>query len=99
MRGEGPWAEQIQQMFKLTTQRLGLNERSYKLSTAHFRRPAARTQFPLQFQFDSNRAAEEGRRLKTPAIHERLIFVKGRMLKLIPPPAAGRIPLFCRRGG
>jgi DNA repair photolyase len=41
MRGEGPWAEQLRQMFKVTTARLGLNEGRYQSSTAHFRRPMA----------------------------------------------------------
>jgi DNA repair photolyase len=39
MSGEGPWAEQFQQMFALSTSKLGLNQRSYKMSTEHFHRP------------------------------------------------------------
>lgn len=39
MRGEGIWAEQLQQMFSVATRKLGLNQRDYKLSTEHFRRP------------------------------------------------------------
>jgi DNA repair photolyase len=42
MRGEGVWAEQIRQMFKVTTGRLELNERSYHSSTAHFRVPVGK---------------------------------------------------------
>ena len=41
MRGEGPWADQIRQIFKVTTARLGLNERNYQSTTAHFRQPIA----------------------------------------------------------
>jgi DNA repair photolyase len=39
MTGEGLWAEQFKQMFTLSTTRLGLNQRSYRMSTDHFRRP------------------------------------------------------------
>ena len=37
-RGQGPWAEQLQALFRLTRDRLGLN-RPVKLSTEAFRRP------------------------------------------------------------
>jgi DNA repair photolyase len=37
-RGEGIFAEQIRAVFDVTCRRLGLNERSYELSTAAFRR-------------------------------------------------------------
>ncbi len=40
MRGQGAWADQMSQIFKLHTTRLGLNQRTFTLSTAHFRRPA-----------------------------------------------------------
>jgi DNA repair photolyase len=39
MTGEGLWADQFKQMFAVSTARLGLNQRSYQMSTAHFRRP------------------------------------------------------------
>ena len=39
MRGQGIWAEQLQQMFRIATRKAGLNQRDYKLSTEHFRRP------------------------------------------------------------
>jgi DNA repair photolyase len=38
-RGEGIFAEQIASIFNVTCRRLHLNERSYELSTEHFRRP------------------------------------------------------------
>ena len=37
-RGEGIFAEQIRAVFDVACRRLHLNERSYELSTAHFRR-------------------------------------------------------------
>lgn len=40
MRGEGPLAEQIAQLFKLATKRERLNERTAFLSSASFRHPA-----------------------------------------------------------
>ena len=46
MRGEGVWAEQLQQMFHVAARKHGLNQRDYDLSTAHFRRPGG-TQLPL----------------------------------------------------
>ncbi len=39
MRGEGPYAEQIRQLFDVTTRRLELNEGDATLSTDAFRRP------------------------------------------------------------
>ena len=39
MRGEGPVAENIRQMFKLYARREGLNQEKLKLSTEHFIRP------------------------------------------------------------
>jgi len=39
-RGEGPWAEQLQSLFRVTRDRLGLN-RPPVLSAEHFRTPAA----------------------------------------------------------
>jgi DNA repair photolyase len=39
MRGEGIWAEQFRQMFKLHQSRLGFNQNRMELSTAHFRVP------------------------------------------------------------
>jgi len=38
-RGEGIFAEQLRQVFAVTTRRLGLNREEFPLSTAHFRRP------------------------------------------------------------
>ena len=40
-RGEGPWADQLQALFRLTRNRLGLDRRP-ELSTEAFRRPGAR---------------------------------------------------------
>lgn len=39
MRGEGPIADQIRQLFKIHERRLGLNREDLHLSTEHFRRP------------------------------------------------------------
>ena len=39
MRGQGIWAEQLQQMFRVAARKAGLNQRDYNLSTEHFRRP------------------------------------------------------------
>ena len=39
MRGEGPFADEIRQLFTLAARRAGLNRRQWKLSTAAFRRP------------------------------------------------------------
>ena len=38
MRGDGPFAEQVRQVFDVSCRRLGLNETSVELSTAGFRR-------------------------------------------------------------
>ena len=38
--GEGIWAEQLEQMFRIAARKAGLNEHDHQLSTAHFRRPA-----------------------------------------------------------
>jgi DNA repair photolyase len=47
-RGRGPYADQIAARFRLCVKRLGMNERSYKLTTAHFQRPGAcGAQLPL----------------------------------------------------
>lgn len=40
MRGEGLWAEQIKQLFAVSTAREGLNKHRKELSIAHFRNPA-----------------------------------------------------------
>lgn len=37
--GEGEFANQIREMFRIQTQKLGLNKKSLSLSTKHFRRP------------------------------------------------------------
>jgi DNA repair photolyase len=39
MRGEGPYAEQVKQMFHVFRERLGFNARAKELRTEHFRRP------------------------------------------------------------
>lgn len=39
MRGSGPRAEHIRSLFKLTTRRLGLNEKDMNLSSEYFKRP------------------------------------------------------------
>jgi len=39
MRGEGPYAEQVRQMFHVFRERLGFNGKSRTLRTEHFRRP------------------------------------------------------------
>jgi DNA repair photolyase len=39
MKGEGPVAENLSQMFKIYSRREGLNEKDFELSTAHFSRP------------------------------------------------------------
>jgi DNA repair photolyase len=39
MRGEGPYAEQLRQMFHVFRERLGFNARMRELRTEHFRRP------------------------------------------------------------
>lgn len=46
-RGEGPFADQIRQLFAITARRLGLARTAPALSTAHFRRPALDGQLPL----------------------------------------------------
>jgi len=46
MKGEGIFAEQIRDLFRITTRRLGLNQERCVLSTAHFRRPGG-TQLDL----------------------------------------------------
>jgi DNA repair photolyase len=45
--GEGPWADQVRATFAVARRRHGLDQRSSKLSGAHFRRPALNGQ--LQF--------------------------------------------------
>jgi len=42
MRGEGPYAEHIRQMFHVFRERLGYGLHPHELSTAHFRRPGER---------------------------------------------------------
>lgn len=42
MRGEGIWAEHLQQLFQVAVRKHGLNQRDYELSTEHFRRPGGR---------------------------------------------------------
>ncbi|MGH7571320.1 MAG: PA0069 family radical SAM protein [Gemmatimonadota bacterium] len=41
MRGEGPFAEQVRQVFEVSCRKAGLNRVSFELSTAAFRRPDA----------------------------------------------------------
>jgi hypothetical protein len=47
MRGEGPFAEQVRQVFEVACRRYGLNETDIELSTAAFRRPAKGGQLGL----------------------------------------------------
>lgn len=47
MRGEGPYAEQVDRLFRVTCRRLGLNRRRVELSTAAFRRPGELKQLVL----------------------------------------------------
>jgi DNA repair photolyase len=42
MRGEGPYADQVQQMFHVFRERLGLNVKSRELRTEHFRNSSER---------------------------------------------------------
>jgi DNA repair photolyase len=46
-RGVGPFAEQLQQMFKISCNRFGLARSAPPLSTAHFRRPSRGDQLGL----------------------------------------------------
>lgn len=46
-RGEGPFAEQLQQMFGIACNRLGLSRNAPPLSTVHFRRPSLGGQLSL----------------------------------------------------
>jgi DNA repair photolyase len=39
MRGEGIFAQQLQELFKVAARRAGLNQNNFALSTEHFRRP------------------------------------------------------------
>jgi DNA repair photolyase len=47
MRGEGPFAEQVRQVFDVACRRHGLNEVTVELSAAAFRRPARNGQLGL----------------------------------------------------
>lgn len=47
MKGEGPFAEQVRQMFGVAARKAGLNRERRKLSTAAFRRPASGGQLGL----------------------------------------------------
>jgi DNA repair photolyase len=47
MRGEGPFTEQVRQVFDVSCRKFGLNEVSVELSTAGFRRPARGGQLGL----------------------------------------------------
>lgn len=47
MRGEGPYAEQVARLFRVSCARLGLNRDRRELSTAAFRRPEPGTQLTL----------------------------------------------------
>jgi DNA repair photolyase len=53
MRGEGPFAEQVRQVFEVSCRRLGLNETPVELTTAGFRRPSRGPQLGL-FDGDGN---------------------------------------------
>jgi DNA repair photolyase len=47
MRGDGPFTEQVRQVFDVSCRKFGLNEVSVELSTAGFRRPARGGQLGL----------------------------------------------------
>ncbi|MCG8467322.1 MAG: PA0069 family radical SAM protein [Gemmatimonadetes bacterium] len=47
MRGRGPFAEQVQNMFEVARRRAGISRRDYGLSTAHFRPPRVGPQLGL----------------------------------------------------
>ncbi|MEZ4701355.1 MAG: PA0069 family radical SAM protein [Rhodothermales bacterium] len=47
MRGEGHWAAVISRLYRLTIQRLGLNQPREPLATQHFRRPSKAGQLDL----------------------------------------------------
>ncbi len=42
MRGEGPYADQVRQMFHVFRERLGFSARLRELRTEHFRNPGDR---------------------------------------------------------
>ncbi|XGC81467.1 PA0069 family radical SAM protein [Bdellovibrio bacteriovorus] len=48
MRGEGPRADQMAQMFALYTRKYNLNMKQYNLSTAHFQRPGDQLKFDIE---------------------------------------------------
>lgn len=48
MRGEGPRADQMAQMFALYTRKYNLNMKQYNLSTAHFQRPGDQLKFNIE---------------------------------------------------
>ena len=39
MKGEGQYAEQIKQLFKMSVEKFGLNKTPFHLSSAHFKKP------------------------------------------------------------
>jgi DNA repair photolyase len=45
MKGQGPLGDMMQQLFKTTCRRLGINQQKLELSTASFRRAGERTLF------------------------------------------------------
>lgn len=47
MRGEGPRADAMEQMFKLYTRKYGLNLKDFHLSADHFKRPSNQLEFGL----------------------------------------------------
>ena len=47
MRGEGPRADQMAQLFKLYTRKYELNMKDFNLSTAHFQRPGDQMTFAI----------------------------------------------------
>jgi DNA repair photolyase len=54
MRGEGPFAEQVRQVFEVSCRRFGLNQVPVELTTAGFRRPSHGPQLGL---FDAETGA------------------------------------------
>jgi DNA repair photolyase len=47
LKGEGVWAGQVEQLFKVSLKRAGLLHRRPQVSTAHFRRPQSGGQMEL----------------------------------------------------
>lgn len=48
MRGEGPRADQMEQLFKLYSRKYNFNQETVNLSIEHFKRPSAQLEFDLE---------------------------------------------------